>query len=477
MTEAFELGACELRRRFLARELSPVEALESCAGRIEETARFNTFTVLALDQAREAARAAERAYSSGDAGMRPLLGIPVAVKDLIDTAGIRTTYGSRMFAGAVPSRDAACVARLRAAGAVLVGKTGLFELAWGITSSNELHGDCLNPWDAARSAGGSSGGSAAALALRQVPLTLGTDTGGSIRIPAAFCGVMGLKPSFGLIGTEGVFPLAPSLDHVGPMARRPDDLALAMAALQGRETEPAPGRGSGLSVAVWRGPAATDPDDATRAALDAAVKALAGGGTVEPVAAPALDEALETFGTIQLVEALRAHSERGLYPARREEYAPVIADRLERAGSIGADQRAAAEAQRRELVGFFDELFARFDVLLSPVAPIAAPPLGAERKAASGTARGLREVVMGYTVPQSLAGLPACAVRAGIGADGLPRGVQVSGPRGADARVLAAAAAIWEDDPAMQERWPPAPANRAVRNHPGDVRPRDHPRL
>jgi aspartyl-tRNA(Asn)/glutamyl-tRNA(Gln) amidotransferase subunit A len=455
VTEPHELGAVELRRRFLARELSPLEALESCAQRIESSAGFNAFTALGLPRAREAALAAERAYAAGEGDAGPLLGVPVAVKDLIDTAGLPTTYGSTMFMSNVPSHDAACVARLRAAGAVLVGKLNLFEMAWGITSSNDLHGDCLNPWDPSRSAGGSSGGSAAALALLAVPLTLGTDTGGSIRIPAAFCGVMGFKPSFGRVSTDGVFPLAPSMDHVGPMARRPEDLALAMHALTGREFG-APGElPGGLRAGTWAGPTGLELDDGARAALDAAAAALRrAGADVEPVGAPALDGALETFTTIQLVEALRAHRERGVYPARRHEYAQVIADRLERAQSIEPGRHAAAEAARRELRESLDVLLARCEILVSPVAPIGAPPLGAEREVTSGTGRGLRQVVMGYTVPQSLAGLPACAVRAAIGPDGLPRGVQVTGRPGADTTVLAAAAAIWRDDGELQARWP-----------------------
>ena len=441
MKQPNELGALEMRQSFLARELSPVEVLDAVAARIEATARFNSFVTTTLDQARSEAREAERAYAAGEGGERPLLGVPVAVKDLIDTAGVRTTYGSPIFREHVPARDAHCVTCLREAGAVIVGKTSLFEFAWGVTSTNAAYGDCLNPCDPERSAGGSSGGSAAALALRQVPLALGTDTAGSIRIPAAFCGVMGLKPSFGRVATRGTFPLAPSLDTVGPMARRADDLALAMRALTAGEW-PQDGV-DGMRVAVWAGPAGPEPDEGTRVALAAAADELAVQGcAVEPVAELELRGALETFATVQLVEALAAHSERGLYPDRRAHYLPAIANRLERAGAIAPELHAAAVTARGVFAAGLRELLARFDVMLSPVAPIGAPRLGDERSVRSGAATGLREVVLPYTVPQSLAGLPACALPAGTGADGLPRAVQLTGRRGEDATVLAAASAL-----------------------------------
>lgn len=452
MPEPHELGVVELRRAFLARELSPVEALDSCARRIEATAGYGAWARLALDEAEAAARDAERAYAAGEGEERPLLGVPVGVKDVMDTAGLETSHGSAMFAGRVPERDAACVARVRAAGAVIAGKTNLFELAWGITSSNRYLGDCLNPWDRSRSAGGSSGGSGAALALDQVPLTLGTDTGGSIRIPAAFCGAMGLKPTFGRVSFDGILPLALPFDHAGPMARRPEDLALALAVLEGAPAQPgeAPRR-----AGVWTGPPGHELDDGARAALDAAVAALERSGcALEPIEDAALDGALEVFATLQGSEALRTHGEHGLFPQRRDEYPEEIARRLEAARSMTAERLDAARAELRTLVARLDELLARVDVIVSPVAPVAPPRLGEEREVRSGSARGIRESVLPYTVPQNLTGLPACAVRTAIDGDGLPRGVQLTAARGADAGALAAAAAIFDADPELQARRP-----------------------
>ena len=183
-------------------------------------------------QAREQARAAERAYARGEA--RPLEGLTLAVKDLYDTAGVRTTYGSRIFADHVPDADAELVRRAKQAGAIVVGKTLTHEFAWGITSVNPHFPPCRNPYDPERVPGGSSGGSAVALATGAAALALGTDTGGSIRIPAAFCGVSGLKPTYGALSLDGVQPLAPTLDHAGPMARTPADVRLFCEALDRR---------------------------------------------------------------------------------------------------------------------------------------------------------------------------------------------------------------------------------------------------
>ena len=226
-------SAVELRAAFAARELSPVEVID---GTVDE---FGAFVTPTLERARDEARAAERAYTDGTA--RALEGLPLAVKDLFDTEGVPTSYGSPIFAGHVPDADAEAVRRARAAGAIVVGKTLTHEFAWGITSNNPHYPPCRNPWDPERVPGGSSGGSAVALASGAAALALGSDTGGSIRIPAAFCGVSGLKPTYSRIPVTGVFPLARSLDHVGPMAVTPADVRLFYEVLAGPvELEPAP---------------------------------------------------------------------------------------------------------------------------------------------------------------------------------------------------------------------------------------------
>src|SRR5690349_12410795 len=196
-----------------------------------EHAELGAFVTLTLERAREEAKRAEKAYADGTA--RPLEGLTLAVKDLYDTEGVETTYGSKIYKGHVPKADAHAVRRAREAGAIVVGKTLTHEFAWGITSNNPHFPPCRNPWDPDRIPGGSSGGSAVAVATGQAALALGTDTGGSIRIPAAFCGISGLKPTYNRIAATGIFPLARSLDHAGPMARTPEDVRLLFEALTG----------------------------------------------------------------------------------------------------------------------------------------------------------------------------------------------------------------------------------------------------
>src|SRR5436309_13028131 len=240
VSDAVHLSAEQLVDAYRALELSPVEAVDELADRIGELDPLvGAFTTLCLERAREEAQAAEAAYRRGDTD-RPLLGVPIGVKDLFDSAGVRTTYGSPMFAEHVPDADADAVQRAREAGAILVGKTQTHEFAWGITSVNLLMGTSRNPWAPNRISGGSSGGSAVALAMHLVPLAIGSDTGGSIRVPSAFCGTVGLKPTYGRISAAGVLPLARSLDHPGPMARTPADAALLLEVLAGPdEADPA----------------------------------------------------------------------------------------------------------------------------------------------------------------------------------------------------------------------------------------------
>src|ERR1043166_8501827 len=223
-------GAADLLRR---KQISPVELTHACLDRIEQlNPSINAFITVMHDSALAEARAAEAEIHQGD-WRGPLHGIPIALKDLIDTAGVKTTCGSALFAERVPAEDAEIVQRLKRAGAVIVGKQNLQEFAWGGTSASSHYGPVHNPWDVERIAGGSSGGSAAAVAAGMCFAAIGTDTGGSIREPAAFCGIVGLKPTYGRVSTRGVFPLSCSLDHVGPICRSVADTALMLEAIAG----------------------------------------------------------------------------------------------------------------------------------------------------------------------------------------------------------------------------------------------------
>jgi aspartyl-tRNA(Asn)/glutamyl-tRNA(Gln) amidotransferase subunit A len=417
------ISAVELRAAFAARERSPVEELERVSA-------HSAFVRLTLEAAREAALAAERRYARGEA--RPLEGLTLAVKDIFDTAGVPTSHGSPIFAGHVPAADAVAVRRAREAGAIVVGKTLTHEFAWGITTVNPHYPPLGNPADPARVAGGSSGGSAVAVATGMAALALGTDTGGSIRIPAAFCGVSGLKPTFGRVSLEGVFPLARTLDHAGPIARTPADVALFYDVLAG----PGPDLDVGFRrVAVCPDLHLSEPTPGIARAFAGAVEAFRGlGCEIVDAGFPGAAEIYPAYATIQRAEAARVHAD--LFPARASEYGPDVRERLAAAQAVTlADYIAATEARERARVTFA-RLFAAADLLLTPVSAV--PPELREQPSHSA----FRDGVLPYTVPQDMAGLPACAVPAGTDELGLPVGVQLTGPPWAERRVLAAADAL-----------------------------------
>jgi aspartyl-tRNA(Asn)/glutamyl-tRNA(Gln) amidotransferase subunit A len=442
VSDTTDLGTRELLDAFRSRELSPVEAVEACAARIAAVdGELRAFTVLCLDRARSEARAAQEAYRRGETA-GPLAGVPFAAKDIFDTAGLVTACGSPMLADRVPERDSAAVARLRAAGAILVGKTATHEFAWGITSVNPRVQTPRNPADPRRVAGGSSGGSAVALASRQVPFALGSDTGGSARIPPSFCGTAGFKPTFGAISRDGVWPLAGSLDHPGAMAPSAGDLAPWLDALGvdlGLARRAGPPR-VGVCPDLHTVPLAAGVADA----LDAVV-ARAGDlyGVVSEVPFPGAERVHPTFTTIQGAEAVITHRRTGLFPARAAEYGDDVRARLENASAITLEQYADASEARVTLDRTCAALFDDVDLVISPITAVA-PSLidDPDHVEHLGRRMALRDCVLPYTVAQDLLGLPACAIPAGRDGAGLPVGIQVWGPRGSDGLVLQAAAAI-----------------------------------
>jgi aspartyl-tRNA(Asn)/glutamyl-tRNA(Gln) amidotransferase subunit A len=429
---------------------------------------LGAFTTLCAERAREEARACERAYAAGEPAGE-LAGVPLAVKDLIDSAGVRTTYGSPMFADHVPAADAEALRRARAAGAILLGKAQTHEFAWGISSVNELMGTSRNPWSPDRMSGGSSGGCAVALAAGLVPLAIGSDTGGSIRVPSALCGTVGLKPTFGAVSTEGVLPLAPSLDHVGSMARTPDDAGLLLAAMGGPRAvgaSTAP-RLDGARVGVCRDMHVVPLTAAVQAAFDAAVATAAElGAEVVELALPDAADIHPAFVTIQRAEALRSHRRAGLWPGRRDEYGADVRSRLEAAEGVTLDDYVAAVQTRERMRGEVGRLFERADLLLTPVAAGPPLPIGEERVLHAGSEIDFRTLVMPYTVPHDLLGLPACTVRAGLDELGIPVGVQIAGPCWSDATVVATAGALHAATAELQRRRPPLPPGAASERRP-----------
>ena len=469
MTDLVRLSASELLEGFRARAFSPLEALDALAARIESTdPSLGAFTTLALDEARAEAGRWTAAYQQGEV-TASLGGVPFAVKDLFDTAGVRTTYGSPQFRDHVPDADAEAVRRVKAAGGILLGKTQTHEFAWGITSVNQRMGTSRNPWSRDRISGGSSGGSAVALAADEVPVALGSDTGGSIRVPSAFCGTVGLKPTYGRISAAGVFPLARTLDHPGPMARTPADTALLLEVLAGvdpndpaTEDVPVGGLRSGLDSGLRGLRVAICPSlHLVALAPDVARVWEAALGTLRSLGAdlveaefPGAERIYPTFVVVQRAESLFTHEQRGLFPQHRDDYGEDVRGRLEAATGVTVSAYLAASAERQRIRAAFSWLFREADVLLTPIGAGSPVPIGEERVAHLGREIEFRELVMTYTVPQDLTGLPACAVRAGFDDLGIPVGVQFTGPPWHEARVLRAVAAFFEATPELQGRRP-----------------------
>ncbi|HYZ16408.1 MAG TPA: amidase [Candidatus Acidoferrum sp.] len=341
----------------------------------------------------------------------PLHGITLGIKDLIDVAGLPTRAGSSFFERR-PSRDAAVVRRLREAGALIVGKTGTHEFAWGITSENPHTGRIANPWDTARTPGGSSGGSGAAVAAELCDLALGTDTMGSVRIPSACCNTSGIRPASGTIAMDGIFPLAPSLDIAGPIGPDVAGVRDALAVMRGAAFGAVPFDGR---VARLRGGRWDDLSPALAAAFDEAASALRDAGITVDEVAWWDDELAEAASTVQRYQAARVHAE--LFPAHRDEYGADVRALLERALSVTDEQRAAASATIARAREEFLRVTAPYAVLLAPSVPDEAPR--------SPVSPAFRTAVIPLVAPPSAFGLPALAVPIGVGPNGCPLGMQM----------------------------------------------------
>jgi aspartyl-tRNA(Asn)/glutamyl-tRNA(Gln) amidotransferase subunit A len=355
---------------------------------------------------------------------RRAAGIPVAVKDLLDTAGLVTTYGSALFAGHLPERSAEAVLRLEAAGYAVAGKTNLHEFAYGISSQNPHFGTVPNPRFPGRLAGGSSGGSAAAIAAGDVELALGTDSGGSIRIPAAWCGVAGFKPTFGLVPADGCFPLAPSYDHVGPLASTVEGCTELMRAL-------APGFEAAelasleeLEVGVaWLDKA----DPLVRARVEAAAAVFPRGRAAD---FPLVDRAENALFMREVADVHRA-----LYPEHADGYGENVRWKLERCLAVTDAEVGTARRLHDEYRARCEKLFAGLDLLVTPTVEFVPPPADVDEREIRGRATRL-------TYPLDVLGWPALALPCGPAEEGLPASVQLVGRPGDDARVLAAGALL-----------------------------------
>lgn len=430
------------------RGASSVELTERCLATIaERDGDLGAFISVSADSARDAAATADRELAAGhDRG--PVHGIPIALKDLFDQAGVVTTAGSRLLAANVAADDGAVAARLRAAGAVLVGKTNLHEWAFGVTTDNPHFGPTRNPWARERIPGGSSGGNAAALATGMCFASVGSDTGGSIRIPASLCGIVGLKPTRGRVSLRGAVPLSWTLDHAGPMARTVRDAAITLAAIAGYDPDD-PGsvdhpvddylagleQGvTGLQVGLALPYFLEQADPVVAAAVRTAAGVLeAAGAIMREVALPLTELLRPTQRTILGADAAAFHRER--IAAHRAGYGADVAERIDAGMAVTGPEYALARRTRNELIRAFDAEFDRVDVLVLPATPSVAPL----REGADAVAAAAR--LTGLTSPFNLTGLPAISIPCGRDGDGLPIGLQLVSRRWGEALLLRAARA------------------------------------
>jgi aspartyl-tRNA(Asn)/glutamyl-tRNA(Gln) amidotransferase subunit A len=469
MSEPFRLSARELALRVGRRELSAVEVTRSHLDRIAATEpRVDAFLALLPERALESARRVDAALAGGGSSL-PLAGVPVAVKDVMNVAGAPTTCGSRILKGYAPPFTCTAVARLEAAGAVVIGKTNMDVFAMGSSTENSAYKPTRNPWDPARVPGGSSGGSAAAVAARMVPLALGSDTGGSIRQPAALCGVVGLKPTYGRVSRWGLVAFASSLDQVGPVSRSVEDAALVASLLFGHDPRDATSatsevpdfdealrRGaSGLRIGVPRDILETGVEPATRASFEDALQALAGCGAVlVDVALPHSSHAIATY---YLVATAEASSNLARFDGVRYGRRQGGNGELSRMYGETRDRGFGAEVKRRILLGTFvlssgyydayyltaqkvrtlirrdyEAAFGSCDLVALPTTPSPAFRFG--EKTSDPLQMYLEDV---FTVPANLAGIPGLSLPCRP-VEGLPVGLQLLGRPFDEATLFAA---------------------------------------
>jgi len=456
--ELYELTAHEAADKLRAREVSSVELTRAYLDRIDRVdPSIHAYLKVLRDEALAMAATADQALAGhGDVG--PLTGIPIALKDLLATQGIETTAGSRMLKGYIPPYSATVVERLRAAGAVFLGKTNMDEFAMGSSNEYSAYGPVLNPWDTTRVPGGSSGGSAAAVAADEAAIALGSDTGGSIRQPGALCGVIGLKPTYGRVSRYGLIAFASSLDQIGPLAKDVTDTALTLGAIAGHDPNdstsvdaPVPdyvaglqGGVKGLRLAVPREYFVQGMQPGVEQAVRAAISALEGlGATVGEVSLPSTNHGLATYYIIAPAEASAnlarfdgvkygyAHPSETLWEAygktRDEGFGPEVKRRI----MIGTYALSAtyydayyvkAQQIRTMVKADFDRVFTDYDAVLAPTSPTVAWPLG--QKMSDPVQMYLSDAC---TLPVNIAGLPGVSVPCGL-LDGLPVGLQIITP-------------------------------------------------
>jgi aspartyl-tRNA(Asn)/glutamyl-tRNA(Gln) amidotransferase subunit A len=455
-TELVFATIAEIASLFRTGKLSPVELTELMLARIERTkTKLNAYIMVTHELARMQAKRAEAELSvrgkrktRTDRGL--LQGIPISLKDNICTEGIRTTAGSKILRDYFPDRDARVVTRLKQAGAVLLGKTNMHEFAYGVTNNNPHYGAAINPWDVERVPGGSSGGSAAAVAAGLCFGSVGSDTGGSIRIPAALCGVVGLKPSLGRVDVTGVIPLSVTHDCVGPLARTVADAGIIYHAIVDDN-----GYGKGSVTGVRRGGGARKlpklclgiPREfffdvisrEVQKSFDAAVRAMCAlGAKIKDVSIPLLAQTEQAGNRIAWAEASYYHQQSGWFPDRAAEYSEDVRSRLQMGTKVSAVEYLEAQEQRRTFIYQLREVMEKenLDALMVPTTPIAAPLIGEETTRVGKIDYPTRALLLRLNRPANLAGVPAISVPCGFTAAELPIGLQFIGAENDEQSLL-----------------------------------------
>jgi aspartyl-tRNA(Asn)/glutamyl-tRNA(Gln) amidotransferase subunit A len=441
------------------KEISPVELTQAHLERIQQVDQhLNSFITVTPELAMQQARAAEKEILSGNI-IGALHGIPLALKDLFETQGIRTTAGSVFFENYIPEADAVVVQKLKSAGAVILGKLNMHEIALGVTNENPHFGDCCNPWDLTRISGGSSGGNASALAAGLCMGAMGSDTGGSIRIPAALCGVVGFKPTYGRVSLRGVIPLSWNLDHAGPMARCVQDVRILLQAIAGYDSEDAwskdipvddlqsslIGNFTGWRIALAVDDYFTNPEFVDGEVLQAVQKAVLVfedlGGRVDQVPFPYAHDAAMANGLMTPADAAAFHHKR--LSENPQGFGQDVLKRLQTGAAYTSTEYSLARRMQTILSCKFNEFFKEYDLFLTPTTPITAPIRG------SADAVERARLLTRFTAPFNLTGLPALSIPCGWSEDNLPIGLQIVGKPWAESRILLAAE-LYEQNRGLQ---------------------------
>jgi aspartyl-tRNA(Asn)/glutamyl-tRNA(Gln) amidotransferase subunit A len=461
------MGAGDLSKLVQSKEISPVEIIEAHLTRIDATEPvLNSFITLLADQARKSARQAEKDIQAGRY-KGPLHGIPVALKDLYNTGGVRTTSGSRIFDTFIPTEDCTVAAKFHQAGAILLGKLNMHQFAYGPTGENPDYGHMHNPWNPDMVTGGSSGGSGSAAAAGQCTITTGSDTGGSIRIPAALCGIVGLKPTYGLVSRYGLSALSWSLDHPGPMTRTVEDTAITMNVIAGHDpkdvasakvdipdyTSALTGDVKGLRIGIVKEYFEVPLDPQVRKAVMDAISLLESmGAEIKEVSYPMFNQSQAISSTVLMAEATAYH--RDLLEKDGHQLYEPIRQRLEAGLFISAAEYLRAQQAR----SIFDQqgrrLLDEVDLLAGPTEPVTAPEILASKVMAGEQEVGVVGALTQYTRPYNINGFPAISVPCGFSDDEMPIGLQLAG-RPFDELTVLRAAHAYEQANDWHTRRPP----------------------